>query len=189
MTYQGETSLNIALIHHPVLNKREEVIGSAITNLDIHDIARASRTYGVSRYFLATPYSDQQKLVQELLDHWRTGYGATYNPARKKALQIVQLAESLDQVIAQLTSSYGQPPYLVATSAQRRENTVAYETVKQKLQQNEPVLLLFGTAHGLAPEILEKVDAMLPPIQAGTNYNHLSVRSAASIIIDRLLGF
>lgn len=189
MTYQGETSLNIALIHHPVLNKRDEVIGSAITNLDIHDIARASRTYGVSSYFLTTPFSDQHKLVQELLDHWRIGYGATYNPARKEALEIVHLAESLDQVIAQLISSYGQPPYIVATSAQRRANTVDYKNIKQKLQQNEPVLLLFGTAHGLAPEILEKVDAMLPPIQAGTNYNHLSVRSAASIIIDRLLGF
>lgn len=189
MTYQGETSLNIALIHHPVLNKRKEVIGSAITNLDIHDIARTSRTYGVSRYFLTTPYKDQRTLVQELLDHWRTGHGSSYNPARKEALEIVRITETLDQAIDDLAAHYGQKPYLVATSAQIRNNTVDYDTVRLKLKQNVPVLLLFGTAHGLAPEVLDLADAMLPPIQAGTNYNHLSVRSAASIIIDRLLGF
>jgi len=77
----------------------------------------------------------------------------------------------------------------VATSALRRANTVEFTTIREKIELGVPVLLLFGTAHGLAPEILAKVDAMLPPIQAGTNYNHLSVRSAASIIIDRLLGF
>ena len=185
----GATSLNIALIHHPVLNKRNEVIGSAITNLDIHDIARTSRTYGVSRYYLTTPYTDQQTLVQELLDHWQTGHGAVYNPARKKALEIVRIADSLDEVVDDLSNRYDRRPLVIATSAQRRSNTVEYEQVKTKLRDQEPVLLLFGTAHGLAPEVLTKVDGMLPPIQAKTNYNHLSVRSAASIIIDRLLGF
>jgi len=106
MGYQGETSLNIALIHYPVVNKRDEVIGSAITNLDIHDIARTSRTYGVANYFLTTPYADQQTLVQELLDHWRTGYGADYNPARKEALQIVRMTETLEQAIEALQQRY-----------------------------------------------------------------------------------
>ena len=96
MTYQGETTLNIALIHHPVVNKKGEVIGSAVTNLDIHDIARTARTYGISRYFISTPYEDQQQLVRELLAHWQTGHGATYNPARKEALSRVQLTDSLD---------------------------------------------------------------------------------------------
>lgn len=182
------TTLNIALIHHPVLNKRNEVIGSAVTNLDIHDIARAAKTYGVANYFIATPYKDQQQLVRELLAHWQTGHGATYNPARKEALGIVELADSLEMVIARLTEQYGMRPLIVATSAILRDNTVSYVEIGQRIAQGDPVLLLFGTAHGLAPEILQETDATLPPIKGGTPYNHLSVRSAASIIIDRLLG-
>jgi len=188
MTYQGMTTLNIALIHHPVVNKIGDVIGSAVTNLDIHDIARTARTYGISRYFISTPYEDQQQLVRELLAHWQTGHGSTYNPARKDALSIVQLTNSLDEVIDTLTKQYGKRPLVVATSALLRENSVSYQDLGQKITKGEPVLLLFGTAHGLAPEILQVTDVTLPPIKGGTNYNHLSVRSAASIIIDRLLG-
>jgi hypothetical protein len=188
MTYQGMTTLNIALIHHPVVNKKGEVIGSAVTNLDIHDIARTARTYGISRYFISTPYEDQQQLVRELLAHWQTGHGATYNPARKEALSRVQLTDSLDEVIATLTKQYGKRPLVVATSALMRENSLSYHELRQQITQGVPVLLLFGTAHGLAPEILQVTDVTLPPIKGGTDYNHLSVRSAASIIIDRLLG-
>jgi hypothetical protein len=182
------TALNIALIHHPVMNKRGEVIGSAVTNLDIHDIARTAKTYGVSHYFITTPYKDQQHLVRELLAHWLTGHGATYNPARKEALSIVQLADSLEEVVSNLTEQYGVRPLIVATSALLRDNTVSYADLGRRITKGEPVLLLFGTAHGLAPEILQLTDVTLPPIRGGTEYNHLSVRSAASIIIDRLLG-
>lgn len=188
MTYQGETTLNIALIHHPVVNKRAEVIGSAVTNLDIHDIARTARTYGIGHYFISTPFEDQQKLVRELLDHWQTGHGATYNPARREALGIVRIASSLQEIIAALTDYYQKEPLLVATSARLHDNTIDYRALGERIKNGEPVLLLFGTAHGLAPEILECTDVTLPPIVGGTQYNHLSVRSASSIIIDRLLG-
>jgi hypothetical protein len=188
MTYRGETTLNIALIHHPVVNKRAEIIGSAVTNLDLHDIARTAKTYGVCQYFITTPYKDQQQLVQELLAHWRTGHGATYNPARREALSIVSLADSLEEVITKLTEQYERRPLLVATSAVLRDKSIGYSELSEKILNKEPVLLLFGTAHGLAPEILELTDVTLPPIRGGTEYNHLSVRSAASIIVDRLLG-
>ncbi len=185
---QGETTLYIALIHHPVMNKRAEIIGSAVTNLDIHDIARSARTYGVGKYFITTPYTDQQELVQELIDHWQTGHGASYNPARKEALSIVQLAGSIAEVIDTLTKQHGKRPIIVTTSAQTQQNSVKYEEMRKKIADNQPVLLLFGTAHGLAAEVLELSDVTLPPIQGGTGYNHLSVRSAASITLDRLLG-
>ena len=180
--------VNIALIHHPVVNKRGEIIGSAVTNLDIHDIARIAKTYGVESYFITTPYKDQHQLVRELLDHWQTGHGARYNPARQEALSTVQLAESLEEVITTLTGLYNRRPLLVATSALLRANTLSYEALGTRITRGEPVLLLFGTAHGLAPEILQETDVTLPPIRGGTEYNHLSVRSAVSIIIDRLLG-
>ena len=50
------------------------------------------------------------------------------------------------------------------------------------------VLLLFGTAWGLHDELLETVDYVLAPIAGRNGYNHLSVRTAAAIIMDRLVG-
>jgi hypothetical protein len=186
--YKGETSLHIALIHHPVLNKKGERIGSAVTNLDLHDIARVARTYGVRRYYIVTPYSDQQNLVREMLDHWLTGHGAKYNPARKEALSIVRLANDLNEVSESVGKQYNQAPLLICTSAREQSCSVSYGEVRKKISGNHPVILLFGTAHGLAPELLEQADHILPPIIGKTDYNHLSVRSAASIIIDRLQG-
>ncbi len=186
--YRGETSLHIALVHHPVINKRSEIIGSAVTNLDIHDIARTARTYGVGQYFITTPYLDQQKLVQELLDHWLSGHGATYNPARREALDIVALAASVTEVIDILTKRYNRRPFIVTTSARIQENNIEFDTLCRKIAADIPILLLFGTAHGLGSEVIKLADGSLPPLRGGTDYNHLSVRSAASVIIDRLLG-
>ncbi|MCP3887605.1 MAG: RNA methyltransferase [Desulfobulbaceae bacterium] len=188
MSNQGKTTLHIGLIHHPVLNKKRETIGSAVTNLDIHDIARTAKTYGVAKYFISTPYQDQHQLVGELLQHWESGHGASYNPARKEALSIVSIAASLDDIIDTIEAEHGKAPLLVTTSAVMQDNSVSYNDLAQTIINKEPVLLLFGTAHGLAPEILKRADVSLPPIKGGTDYNHLSVRSAASIIIDRLLG-
>ncbi len=40
----------IGLVHHPVRNRHGETVATAVTNLDIHDIARAARTYGIRGY-------------------------------------------------------------------------------------------------------------------------------------------
>lgn len=181
-------ALDIALIHYPVINKTGETIGSAVTNLDLHDIARAARTFGVDHYYIVTPYTDQHTLVQEILDHWQTGYGATYNPARKTALDRVKIAGSLAEVITLVTAQRGQKPLLLTTSARAQKNSISYRETRRRIATREPILLLFGTAHGLAPELSETADYTLPPIESTTGYNHLSVRSAVSIILDRLLG-
>jgi hypothetical protein len=188
MMHPGETRLYIALVHHPVVNKRGESIGSAVTNLDIHDIARTARTYGVARYYLATPYVDQQDLVRQLLEHWQSGHGATYNPARKEALSIVRLVASLDEAREAVHKRCGEPPMVVVTSAVARETNTSYAEMRMQLRQRRPVLVVFGTAHGLAREVLASADTTLPPIVGCGDYNHLSVRSAAAIILDRLLG-
>lgn len=181
-------SISIALVHHPVVNKNREVIGSAVTNLDLHDIARAAKTYGVSDYYVTTPYDDQRKLAREIIGHWEQGHGATYNPARRDALSIVRVADSVQTAIDELSSRYGETPFVVTTSARISDNSIGYDELRKKINASTPVLLLFGTAHGLAPEIMDRADAVLHPISGGTSYNHLSVRSAASIILDRLLG-
>lgn len=190
MNMMNQSGLSIALIHHPVLNKVGETIGSAVTNLDLHDIARVARTYGVSDYYVATPFEDQHELIGEIIEHWLQGHGARANPARREALSIVRPARDLDEIVEQCSDRHGQEVMIVATSArrQRQMSQIDYPALRERLDQGKPVLLVFGTAHGLAPAVLQRVDAVLEPIQPDSDYNHLSVRSAVSIVLDRLLG-
>ncbi|MRR35929.1 RNA methyltransferase, partial [bacterium] len=67
--------LYIALLHHPVLDRGGRVITSAVTNADIHDIARSAKTYGVKRFFIVTPIADQADLVRAIIGHWTHGAG------------------------------------------------------------------------------------------------------------------
>ena len=181
--------LAIALLHHPVLNKRGETIGSAVTNLDLHDISRAARTYGIRDYYVATPYEDQLALIGEITEHWQNGHGASANPARKEALAIVRPVDGFETIIEELTRRCGQKVLVVATSARPQSHEMSFESLRAHIVAKiSPVLLLFGTAHGLAPELMERADVVLPPIGKCSDYNHLSVRSAVSIILDRLVG-
>lgn len=181
--------LDIALVHYPVFNKNREIIGSAVTNLDIHDMARAGRTYGAKNFFIVTPFADQQELVAEIIDHWLHGYGARYNSDRREAFSIVRVCSSLEELYANYDRSDLPRPLIVATSARNIEQlSLSYGALRQRLLGGEHCLLLFGTGWGLAPEVMTDVDAFLPPVGGGMDYNHLSVRSACSIILDRLLG-
>jgi len=188
MKGRTEIKVDIALIHHPVLGKKGEVIGSAVTNLDLHDIARIARTYGIGNYYIVTPYADQQELVNEIIDHWQNGHGSTYNPARKEAFSLVRLASSLEEVLENVRFRRGMTPNLVTTSAKHQEKSVSYGESRKRIAEGDPALLVFGTAHGLAPEITQLADYTLPSINGRMDYNHLSVRSAVAIICDRLLG-
>ncbi len=188
MKGEVKRAVDIALIHYPVVGKTGEIIGSAVTNLDIHDIARIAKTFGVNRFYIVTPYTDQHELVQEIMDHWQTGHGSRSNPARKSAFDIVRLADSLDTVVNTITVADSCNPVLVTTSAKTQENSISYRDSKKRLDSGEATLLVFGTAHGLALEITDKADYTLPPIGGSTEYNHLSVRSAVAIVCDRLLG-
>ncbi len=179
--------LDIALVHYPVCNKNNEIIGSAVTNLDLHDIARASATYGVDTYYVVTPYADQRALVREIMAHWQSGHGADYNPDRQRAFNSVRVLDNLAELYGSVTKKWGQRPLVLATSAIKRPQCLDYAETRQRLDAGERMLLLFGTGWGLAPEVMEQVDMVLPPL-GGEGYNHLAVRSAVSIILDRLLG-
>ena len=45
----------IGLVHYPIYNKHMEVVTTALTNYDLHDIARTAKTYGVRTYFIIHP--------------------------------------------------------------------------------------------------------------------------------------
>ncbi len=174
------------MIHHPVVDKNGQIIAAAVTALDLHDIARAAKTYGIGAFFVVTPLQDQQVLVEQIIDHWVTGAGAKYNPDRRDALALIRLKASLDAVVADMTAHFGAAPSLITTSARRAENNLTFDGLREAARDPQPVLLLFGTAWGLAPEVLDRADFRLDPIEGGGEYNHLSVRSAVSIVLDRM---
>ncbi|MCL1905494.1 MAG: RNA methyltransferase [Clostridiales bacterium] len=179
----------MALLHYPVLNKKKQVINTSLTNLDLHDIARACATYGVSRYFLVQPIEAQRRLMADLLDHWQQGFGARYNPDRGKALELVTLCSSLEEACANIGHEYGVLPRLIATSAKDGQCSVTHGYLRCLMErEGGNYLLLLGTGWGLAPEVMERAEFRLRPLYGAGEYNHLSVRSAASVMLDRLLG-
>ena len=180
--------VDVALVHYPVVNRHGETIGSAVTNLDLHDIARAGKTYGVGTYWVITPFAEQQELARQIVGHWTQGYGGTVNTDRSQVLTIVEVCASLDDALEGATRRFGRQPLVLATCAKRQDNTRSFTQVRALIQSATPVLLLFGTAWGLSAEVMRRVDGVLPPLCGPTPFNHLSVRSAASIILDRLLG-
>ncbi|PKN55725.1 MAG: hypothetical protein CVU56_19930 [Deltaproteobacteria bacterium HGW-Deltaproteobacteria-14] len=182
----------IALVHHPVLNRAGDVVTTAVTNIDIHDLARAARTYGVSGYFLITPIEQQRAMVSRIAAHWQGTGGESLHPLRADALSLVRVVPTLADAERAVTGAAGHPPLLVGTSARRLETTVGYGALRARLTTEEgAALLLFGTGWGLTAETLAGCPVVLPPIEAiagRAGYNHLSVRSAVAIILDRLLG-
>ncbi len=182
-----ESNLYLALVHYPVINKEGRVIASSITNLDLHDIARICRTYGIRRYFVVQPLRDQRKLIEELLEYWQNGYGRVYNPDRREALKLLRVVPSLSVAIEE--AGKGERPLLIATEARLGMANLSFQEGRELVNSGRSVLLLFGTAWGLAPKLLRECDYILEPIKGRVDeYNHLSVRSAAAIIVDRLLG-
>jgi len=178
----------VVLLHYPVYDRNRRTVASAITNLDLHDIARAVRTFGLSRYYVVTPAVEQQRLAGQIIGHWRHGYGATYNPKRKAALDLVMVKCTLDDVVHDVETEYGALPRLVATGAAAAA-TITYSGFREQLgASTTPHLLLFGTGWGLADEVMATADVILPPVRGTGEYNHLSVRSAVAIILDRLFG-
>jgi tRNA (guanine37-N1)-methyltransferase len=180
----------VALIHYPILNKWGEVVTTSVTNLDLHDISRSCTSFGAKGFFVVTPNKDQQELVQRVLSHWREGgAGEKFNPVRHHALKILALKESLEEVRADMKSRYEKEPFLIATTA--RGESIKTQGFEAALEQagDRPLLILFGTGWGLAPSALEKTDLILDPIWGdpkNPSENHLSVRSAVAIYLDRL---
>jgi hypothetical protein len=144
--------LGLALVHYPVLNRRGEAIGSALTNLDLHDIARAARTFGVCSYWVVTPFAEQQHMAEEIIGHWQEGYGAQANPDRGEALSLVRICSSLAEAIAGMNASLnGEKATVVATCARCGRETLPFCDMRSRLWQGEPFLLLLGTGWGPCP--------------------------------------
>lgn len=181
--------LAMALVHYPILDKSKKIVATNITNFDIHDIARAAKVYGVDRYYIVHPMQEQLMFVHRILDHWRTGEGSKFNQYRKRALTDVHTAESIDQAIA----DWGGDCITIATHARPVPGVKTYSFQELKELAHTPgkrVFLIFGTGFGLTEPFMQSCDGVLESIRGAPplDFRHLSVRSAVSICLDRIMG-
>lgn len=189
LTWQAP-QLAVGLFHYPILDREKRIVASNITNFDVHDIARAARVYGVENYFIVHPNQEQLMFVERILDHWRVGTGSKFNPKRKTALTNVRTAATLEHALR----SWGvKNPLIIATHARAVgvARTYSFKELRYELfQKKRPVFLILGTGFGLTDEFMSQCSGVLESIRGAPpdDYRHLSVRSAASICLDRLLG-
>ncbi len=181
-----ENDVYLALIHYPVVNKKGDSIASALTTIDMHDIARAGKTFGVKGIFIVTPLEDQKILAKEVIDHWVSGVGGQINPFRKQALELISITDSFDEAVERITKENGKPVISVATSAAGHKGAVSAESFSQTIDNKFSYLITFGTAWGLSNDFIESCSNVLEPVKGVAGYNHLSVRSAVSILLDRI---
>jgi len=180
--------ISIALLHYPVYDREGRIVATALTTIDLHDLARLARTYGLGAFFVVTPLRSQRELGKRMIDHWTKGPGAVYNPSRREAMALVEVVKELKDAKEMIRGRWGKAPWVVATSAKVWWGRgIGFGELAERMRGEEPYLLLFGTGWGLASSVIEEADFVLQPIE-GMGYNHLSVRTAAAIIIDRLLG-
>lgn len=181
--------LFVGLLHYPVYNKAREMVATSLTTLNVHDLARLATTYGVRGCYIVTPLERQRALAQQIVAHWTHGYGATYNPTRAEALHDLQIVADLATVEDAITQRCGRQPRLIATDARPGASSITYPDLRHRLwHTTEPFLLLLGTGWGLADDLMARCDYRLTPIYGPTPYNHLPVRVAAGIMLDRLMG-
>jgi hypothetical protein len=184
------TRLAVALVHHPVLDRQGSVVTTAITNLDLHDLARSARTYGAEAVFVVHPIEAQRLLAERVREHWVEGSGKRRIPDRAAAIELLRVVPALEDAYAALGGRAAIEVWTTAASA-RGADVTTYQAARERLARaDRPVLVLFGTGWGLSGEVVASAEVRIEPIRAhaDTAYNHLSVRAACAITLDRLLG-
>jgi hypothetical protein len=185
----NQPNLFVALLHDKMVDKTGRLVTTSVTLIDVHDIARSSRTFGVGGLFIVHPSQTIRALVRTIKEHWDSGFGASYNPNRTDALGVLSIVSELDEAILHIERRTGHLPKLIATSARDGEDRISYEEMRASIDASDtPYLLMFGTGWGMSEELMARADYILKPINGPTEYNHLSVRAACAIILDRLRG-
>jgi hypothetical protein len=178
-------NLYIALVHWPVYNREGETVATSVTPLDLHDIGRMALTYGVAGYYVTNPYESQRRLVEEIIFHWREGIGGEHSPQRQRALSGAKVVATAEAAFDDVAALEGVEPFVAATTARRIPGTVPTRELADAAG-GRPVLLLFGTGYGLTEDLLLAADAALDPITGRSDFNHLPVRAAVAIYLDRI---
>ena len=101
----------------------------------------------------------------------------------------VRVVDNLARAVSDFQTNFTEPVKTVITGAGNRPGCISCQDFKKMLGNSaQPFMLLLGTGWGLTEECFEASDYILEPIAGAGTYNHLSVRSAAAIMLDRLIG-
>lgn len=178
-------------VHYPVLDKRGEKSSTSITGMDLHDIARACRTYGIKKYLLVTPLQQQREMAQKIVTHWTEGWGASYNHDRSEAFSTLKIFASVNRALKWVREREKTEPFKIATTAKSVGGAVHWLSLKRRiLEEDLAPVFIFGTGWGLHQDVIDEADSVMTPIAGGLDsWNHLSVRSAVSITLDRFFGW
>ncbi len=190
MSEPGTPRVAIALVHHPVYDRIRDVVTTSVTSVDIHDIARVARTYACEPYYIVTPIDAQRAMVKRVAEHWVAGEGTKADHPRVEAMGRIEVVDSLATAVADLQARTGTAPRIVVTGASFKEGVSTFGELRRELEgdADAPWLIVFGTGWGLTKELTDRADVRLEPILGREGFNHLSVRAAVAIVLDRLLG-
>ncbi len=179
----------ISVVHYPAINKNKRWVITSFTTLDFHDIARPARTYELGGYYIIQPLETQQYVIKEQIKYWLKGFGSEYNPRRKEAGKLVKVVSSITEMINEIVETKGKIPKLIGTSAKIYPQTISYLKMKEIIERRDDIfIILLGTGWGMPEELVSSCDYILEPVLGPGSYNHLSVRNASAIILDRLFG-
>lgn len=182
------SNIYVAIIHYPVYDKNHEIVATSLTNMEIHDIARSCMTFGIDLCYIVTPLVRQRQILEKLIYHWECGYGASYNPARSLALGKIRICSDIEEMLNEV-NKIGVPVVVGTSSRPRHGKSIGYNELKDLIsKEKRPFLMLFGTGWGLTESTIELCDKMLMPVKGSGDYNHLSLRVALGIILDRIFG-
>ncbi len=178
----------IALLHFPAMDKEGKTIITSFTTMDLHDIARPSRAYEINTFYIVQPVDAQRKVIRRQISYWTSPEGREANPTRYEIVQIVKLKYTFEEVVEDISQRRGKRPVIVGTDAREYPNTVGYRELAERIQRREEdFLIVFGTGYGIPPDLMRTFDLILEPVKGAGDWNHLSVRNAVAIILDRLL--
>jgi len=164
--------------------------------MDVHDISRSARTFGIREYFIVTPIEEQHRVLGRILGHWQTAASKDWHPDRVEAVSLVRLVRTFEEVETAIRERHGEDPEVVLTDARPKMGATSYSDYRKLLEdpsRTRPLILVFGTGWGVADSFYPVVDRILAPVygpegDSTKGYNHLSVRAAVAIILDRLFG-
>ena len=180
----------IVLAHHPVTDRNQNVVTTSVTNLDIHDIARTAKTYGLAGFCIVTPVDLQKRKVEAMVHTWNHDIDQKDKDDRLAALELISVFSSVAEAESWISKVHKKKPVLrVCTSARKKENQIHLDELKAKMASEEgPIALILGTGWGLTQTFQDESDYCLKPLEGQGSFNHLSVRSAAAIYCDKLFG-
>jgi len=129
-----------------MVDRHGKEVTTAVTNLDIHDIARSCKTYGIARYYIVNPEAEQEKMVKTILEHWKQEVSRVHHPSRAQALDLVHFARTFEEAYndASLETAAGGCPFVVMPDARdlskyfpNFDEIWTYESLRERMESGK----------------------------------------------------